>query len=159
MALTGVGAVLGGAAGYSCGCLIGGIIGGGGGTLVAPGVGTLGGAGAGCGAGGSWAGAGGAAAGGAAGNAAANAVCDDDKCPPCKLLDGTEVPVGTIAFRPLDTPATIQHGISGPHYNIYKANQAPRDSPKPCQCFWQPMGAVPPAGLPPGAIPIQPFAN
>lgn len=39
------------------------------------------------------------------------------------------------------------------------ANQAPRNSPQPCKCFWQPVGAVTPAALPAGAIPIEPFAN
>jgi RHS repeat-associated protein len=87
--------------------------------------------------------------------------CFDEKCPPCKTVSGKTVPVGTIAYRPLDTPppGKIEHGIAGPHFNIYKAHQAPKNSPMPCKCFWQPVGAVPPAGLPPGAIPIEPFAN
>ena len=80
--------------------------------------------------------------------------CDDD-CPSCKLIDGTTVSVGTIAYRPLESPDTPQHGIEGAHYNIYKANQNPNN----CQCFWQPQGAVSPEQLPPGAIPIQSFAN
>ena len=85
---------------------------------------------------------------------------DDGACPPCKLIDGTVVPVGTIAYRPMDTPPPrkTQHGISGPHYNLYKANQAPRSSPQPCKCFWQSIGAVPPP-LQPDWIPIQPFIN
>jgi RHS repeat-associated protein len=77
-------------------------------------------------------------------------------CPPCVTVTGKVVPVGTIAYRPLDTPRRPQHGITGPHYNIYKANQYP--APK-CDCFWQPVGAVPPEGLPAGAMPIEPFAN
>lgn len=86
---------------------------------------------------------------------------DDEPCPPCQTVSGKIVPVGTIAYRPLDTPSpgTTQHGITGPHYNLYKANQAPRNSPQPCKCFWQPIGAVAPADLPNGAIPIEPFAN
>jgi hypothetical protein len=78
------------------------------------------------------------------------------KCPPCKLIDGTIVPVGTIAYRPMDTPppGKIEHGISGPHYNLYKANQNPNN----CQCFWQPIGAVPPPPQP-DWVPIQIFAN
>lgn len=82
-------------------------------------------------------------------------------CPPCKTVSGRIVPLGTIAHRPLDTPppGRIEHGILGPHYNIYRANQAPRNSPRPCKCFWQSIGAVPPGELPPGAIPIEPFAN
>lgn len=81
---------------------------------------------------------------------------DNKQCPPCKLIDGTIVPVGTIAYRPMDTPPAgkIEHGISGPHYNLYKANQNPNN----CQCFWQPIGAVPPPPQP-NWIPIQPFAN
>jgi len=55
----------------------------------------------------------------------------------------------------MDTPNRPQHGIVGPHYNIYRANQ----NPNTCQCFWQPRGAVSPADLPPQAIPIEPFAN
>lgn len=78
-------------------------------------------------------------------------------CPPCKTVSGKVVPAGTTGYRPLDTPppGRTQHGIVGPHYNIYKANQ----NPKNCQCFWQSIGAVPPTGLPPGAIPIEPFVN
>jgi hypothetical protein len=78
------------------------------------------------------------------------------KCPPCTLIDGTVVPVGTSAYRPMDTPppGKVEHGISGPHYNLYKANQNPNN----CQCFWQPIGAVPPPPQP-DWIPIQPFAN
>jgi RHS repeat-associated protein len=84
-----------------------------------------------------------------------------EECPPCKTASGKIVPLGTIAFRPLDTPppGKIEHGIEGPHYNIYKANQYPRNSPSPCDCFWQPLGAVEAAALPPGAMPIEPFLN
>lgn len=84
----------------------------------------------------------------------------NERCPPCRTVSGKVVPVGTIAHRPLDTPPTgkPEHGIIGPHYNIYRANQSPKNSPQPCRCFWQPVGAVPPSGLPPGAIPIEPFA-
>ncbi len=81
--------------------------------------------------------------------------CEEEECPPCRLVDGTIVLVGTIAYRPLDTPSNPQHGIDGPHYNIYKANRNPNN----CQCFWQSLGAVPQDELPPGAIPIQPFQN
>jgi hypothetical protein len=86
---------------------------------------------------------------------------DDEPCPPCMTASGRIVPVGTIAYRPLDTPplGKIEHGIAGPHYNIYVANQAPRNSPQPCKCFWQPQGAVPPSALPAGAIPIEPFVS
>jgi RHS repeat-associated protein len=86
---------------------------------------------------------------------------DDEPCPPCMTASGRVVPVGTIAYRPLDTPplGKIEHGIAGPHYNIYVANQAPRNSPQPCKCFWQPQGAAPPSALPPGAIPIEPFVS
>ena len=86
--------------------------------------------------------------------------CDDDEdCPPCRLVDGTIVPLGTISHGKLHTPKRPQHGISGPHFNIIKANQAPRNSSQPCHCFWQRLGAVKPADLPAGAIPIQAFAN
>lgn len=73
-----------------------------------------------------------------------------------KLIDGTIVPVGTIGYRPMDTPPAgkVEHGISGPHYNLYEANQNPNN----CQCFWKPIGAVRPP-LQPNWIPIQPFAN
>jgi RHS repeat-associated protein len=76
-------------------------------------------------------------------------------CPPCKTISGKTVPVGTPAYRPLDTPDKPEHGITGPHYNIYKANQNTNN----CRCFWQPMGAVAPSALPPNAIPIEPFVN
>jgi hypothetical protein len=75
-------------------------------------------------------------------------------CGPCKTVTGKIVPLGTVAFRPLDNPARPQHGISGAHHNIFEANQNPNN----CQCFWKPLGAVRPEQLPPGAIPIEPFA-
>ena len=80
---------------------------------------------------------------------------DGSECEPCKTVSGKTVPVGTIAYRPLDTPDKPQHGIDGPHYNIYKANQNPNN----CQCFWQSIGAVKPDDLPINAIPIEQFAN
>jgi hypothetical protein len=70
-------------------------------------------------------------------------------------VSGKIVPIGTIAYRPLDTPSKPEHGINGPHYNISKANQNPNN----CRCFWQPIGAVSPVNLPSGAIPIEPFIN
>jgi RHS repeat-associated protein len=104
----------------------------------------------------------GSTSGSSAGSQAGNSTqtdCPDKKCPPCKTISGLVVPIGTIAYRPLDTPSRPQHGISGSHYNLYIANQAPQGTPKPCRCFWQPVGAVPADGLPSGAIPIEPFAN
>jgi RHS repeat-associated protein len=77
-------------------------------------------------------------------------------CPPCKTIFGRIVLVGTIGYRPLDTPIRPQHGVVGAHHNIYRANQSPAPA---CRCFWQPLGAVSPSGLAPGAIPIEPFAN
>ena len=93
---------------------------------------------------------------GASGDTTKPEQCTDKPCPPCKTVSGKIVPVGTIGYRPMDTPSKPQHGIVGPHYNIYRANQYP--APK-CDCFWQLIGAVPPAGLPASAIPIEPFAN
>ncbi|MHB0992336.1 MAG: hypothetical protein ACYC0M_13825, partial [Burkholderiales bacterium] len=86
-------------------------------------------------------------------------MCGDGDCPPCKTVSGKIIPVGTVAFRPLDTPSSPQHGIEGPHYNILRANQSPSSTSKPCWCFWQPLGAVKQSELPPGAIPIEPFVN
>ena len=80
---------------------------------------------------------------------------DDKPCPPCRLIDGTIVPVGTIGYRFDPVPPGRPHQpFPGDHYNLYKANQYP--APK-CDCFWQPAGAalIPP----PGSIPILPFAN
>jgi len=90
-----------------------------------------------------------------ASNAISDVCSSKTPCPPCKTVSGQVVPLGTIAHRPLDTPNTPEHGIVGPHYNIYKANQNPNN----CQCFWQSIGAVSPTGLPAGSIPIEPFAN
>jgi RHS repeat-associated protein len=92
---------------------------------------------------------------GAVAGSAIQDMCTDKVCPPCKTVSGKIVPVGTIGYRPLDNPSQPQHGITGPHYNIYQASQ----NPKNCQCFWQSKGAVPPSGLPAGAIPIEPFVN
>ncbi len=74
---------------------------------------------------------------------------------PCKLVDGTTVPIGTIAYRFDVLPDNVvQHGIAGSHLNLYKANQNPKNG----QCFWQPNGTVPP---PPKSdwIDIKPFDN
>jgi RHS repeat-associated protein len=84
-----------------------------------------------------------------------NTCFPNKSCPPCKLADGTIVPIGTIGYRWDKLPSTtIQHGIAGDHLNIYEANQNPNN----CQCFWAGKGAVPPPPEP-GWIPIQPFAN
>lgn len=153
-------AAVGAAAGAIAGGVVGGTAAGGACTLVLPGFGTIG-----CGAAGA---AGGALEGGVLGGAlgglygsiACPDACDDDtdkdkrkSCPPCKLIDGTSVPVGQVAYR-YDTPSRPQHGIVGPHLNLYVANQNPNN----CQCFWQPAGTVPPPAQP-GWIPILPFAN
>jgi hypothetical protein len=76
--------------------------------------------------------------------------------PPCRTISGKIVPVGTLAYRPLDIPppGQTEHGIAGPHYNMYRANQNPNNG----QCFWQPVGAIPAFDLPSDAIPIEPFA-
>jgi hypothetical protein len=72
--------------------------------------------------------------------------CESRGCRPCIP------PVGTLAHRPMDTPARPQHGISGPHYNMYQMNQSPFPM---CICFWRKLKAIPPP-LPPGAMPIVP---
>jgi hypothetical protein len=76
-------------------------------------------------------------------------------CPPCRLANGTVVPIGTVGYR-FDRlpPDVVQHGIRGSHLNLYICNQNPNN----CRCFWQPGATVSP---PPqaGWIPIQPFAN
>ena len=74
---------------------------------------------------------------------------------PCVTVSGRIIPVGTIGFRPLDTPpkGRSQHGIEGAHYNIYIAQQNPNNQ----QCFWNPAGAVRPNELPSGAVPIERF--
>jgi hypothetical protein len=84
-----------------------------------------------------------------------------DSCPPCKTVSGKTVPVGTVAYRPLDVipEGTIEHGVKGPHHNLFVANQAPLSSPKPCKCFWQKIHAVSPADLPDDAIPIEQFSE
>lgn len=38
-------------------------------------------------------------------------------------------------YRALDQRLwNVEHGIAASHYNIYKANQAPRNSPHPYKC-------------------------
>ncbi|MGR8953449.1 MAG: RHS repeat-associated core domain-containing protein [Gammaproteobacteria bacterium] len=154
--LTPVGAAIGGGIGAGVGGVIGGIIGGGGGTLVAPGVGTIGGGIAGVGQGA----VDGAVIGAVIGDVVSDALeqCKDNKCPPCKTITGRIVPVGTVAYRPLDViPDNVkQHGVYGSHHNIFVAKQNPIN----CQCFWQKQNYVlKPQELPPDAIPIEPFAN
>lgn len=154
-----VGGVVGGIAGGVIGGAGGAVAGGVGGTFVAPGVGTAGGTFA----GGSEGALIGSAVGGAAGSIIGSMIGDaiedlcrrPEGCPPCRLLDGTTVAVGAIAYRHDKMPASKrQHGIPGDHLNLYRANQNPNN----CQCFWQPIGAVPPPPRP-GWIPIQPFVN
>jgi|SRR6185437_2332832 len=62
----------------------------------------------------------GRAAGGAIGSAIEDS-CKDKKCPPCKTVSGRIVPVGTIAYRPLDViPDDVkQHGVYGAHHNLF----------------------------------------
>ena len=84
--------------------------------------------------------------------------CKDDGCPPCKTVSGRIVPVGTLAYRPLDVipDDEKQHGVFGSHHNIFTAQQNPNN----CQCFWKKEKYVlKPEELPSGAIPIEPFAN
>ena len=87
--------------------------------------------------------------------------CPPDKpCPPCRTVSGMIIPVGTIAYRLDILPDNVrQHGIYGSHYNLYKANQAPRNSARPCKCFWQPIGAVSASEPVFGSIPIENFAE
>lgn len=70
--------------------------------------------------------------------------CPPDKpCPPCRTVSGTIIPVGTIGYRLGIRPENVvQQGIYGSHYNLYKANQTPRNSARSCKCFWQPIGAL-----------------
>ncbi len=85
-----------------------------------------------------------------------------EPCPPCITISGKIIAVGTIGYRPLEMPkdpAKPTHGVIEPHHNIYEANQAPRLSPKPCQCFWRNIGAVSPSSLTANAVPIEPFVQ
>jgi hypothetical protein len=88
-------------------------------------------------------------------------MCRDDeskKCPPCKTVSGRIVPIGTMAYRPLDVlpDDAIRHGVAGSHHNIFIARQNPTN----CRCFWQKQKSVlKPDELPPDAIPIEPFVN
>ncbi|WP_425509702.1 RHS repeat-associated core domain-containing protein [Xanthomonas euroxanthea] len=92
---------------------------------------------------------------------AANALCGNEKggCPPCKLVTGQVVAVGTIGYRhDLVPPSKPHHPYPGDHYNLYRANQNPNN----CQCFWVNVGASDASGgLPPpaGSIPIADFVN
>lgn len=83
------------------GGFVGGLVGGAGGTVVAPGVGTLGVGAAGVGVGSQLGGA-------AAGNAAGNAICPEE-CKP---------PVGTRCYEGPDT--THAHGGLKLHYHIFQ---------------------------------------
>ncbi len=79
----------------------------------------------------------------------------DKKCPPCKLVDGTTVPLGTISYRYDQNPSDkVQHRIAGDHLNTYIAQQNPNN----CRCFWQRGKTVPPPPDP-SWIPIQPFVR
>ncbi|MHB1678033.1 MAG: DUF6531 domain-containing protein [Sulfuriferula sp.] len=86
-------------------------------------------------------------------------MCGDGDCPPCKTVSGKIVPVGTVAYRPLEIiPYDVkQHGIYGSHHNLFIANQYPY--PK-CDCFWAKQSRVAkPDEIQPSWIPIEPFAN
>lgn len=83
----------------------------------------------------------------------------NDKCPPCKVVSGKIVTIGTIAYRPLDVipDDVMQHGVYGSHHNIFVANQMPY--PK-CDCFWAKQKWVAkPNQVQPLWIPMEPFAN
>ncbi len=76
-------------------------------------------------------------------------------CPPCKLIDGTIIPLGTVSYRYDRHPPDVQkHGIFGDHLNLYVANQNPNN----CQCFWGRSVTVEPPPHP-DWIPMQNFAN
>ncbi len=154
-----IGGSIGGAIGAAGGALLGGFGGAVGGTAVLPGGGTV--------AGGSYGAAQGVVIGSAIGITVGAVIgsliedltkkqCEDNPCPPCKLVDGTVVPKGTIAYRfdKVEGGSSRKHWpFSGNHYSLYQANQNPRN----CRCFWVPVGVE--AAPPPGAIPIRPFAN
>lgn len=92
-------------------------------------------------------------------SSASPSYCENNKCPPCKTISGKIVPVGTIAYRPLDViPENVkQHGVYGPHHNIFIAKQYPY--PK-CDCFWQKQKWVAkPDQIQANWIPIEPFSN
>ncbi|BBS36306.1 hypothetical protein WP5S18E01_11530 [Enterobacter cloacae] len=60
--------------------------------------------------------------------------CDTAKlCPPCKTISGRIIPVKTLSYRPLDEipDDKMEHGVYGSHHNIFEANQAPSNTPKP----------------------------
>jgi len=80
--------------------------------------------------------------------------CKDDDCPPCQLIDGTIVPVGTEGYRYDQVPPSVPHyPLTGSHYHLFIAKQNPNN----CRCQWVKNGVT--AGpAPVGAIPIQPFA-
>ncbi|TVO52254.1 RHS repeat-associated core domain-containing protein [Denitromonas halophila] len=83
----------------------------------------------------------------------------DGQCPPCRTVSGRIVPVGTIAYRPLDVipDDVMQHGVYGSHHNLFQANQYPY--PK-CDCFWQKLKDVAkPWEIKQDWIPIEHFAN
>ncbi len=85
------------------------------------------------------------------GTATTSTATQNKSCPPCRLVDGTVVPKGTISYR-WDSPRRPQHGIVGDHLNLYIANQNPYN----CRCFWQKSITVAPPPRPEW-IPIQPF--
>lgn len=154
-----IGGSIGGATGAAGGAVIGGFGGAAGGTAALPGGGTV--------AGGSYGAAQGAVIGSAIGVRIGAAIgslsedltkkqCEDNPCPPCKLIDGTLVLKGTIAycFEKIEGVSSRKHWpFSGNHYALYQANQ------NPCNClyFWGPEGVE--AAPPPESIPIRPFAN
>nr|WP_255429383.1 RHS repeat-associated core domain-containing protein [Ramlibacter albus] len=95
----------------------------------------------------------------AAGNSTPEACPPGGTCPPCRTTSGRIIPVGTIAYRPLDVipDDVMQHGVYGSHHNIFIANQMPY--PK-CDCFWAKQKWVAkPEQIQPSWVPIEPFAN
>jgi len=63
---------------------------------------------------------------------------------------------GNLVRFDLRFPGQVLDRETGLHYNYFRDYDP---AMKNCQCFWQSVGAVPPSGLPAGAIPIEPFAN
>ncbi len=84
----------------------------------------------------------------------------DNPCPPCRLVDGASISIGTISYDRHTHPISPKHGIVGDvHLHAYECHQNPSN----CWCFWRSIRINGKSHLQPPPLPtwiaIKPFVN